>query len=571
MTIAGTAPAAVSGGQPTGHPTNTRAVMAGVLLALLLASLDQTVVATAIPKIIASLQGFGQYAWVTTIYMLAATVTVPIYGKLSDVLGRKVVFLFGISVFLIGSILSGTAQSMDALILFRGLQGFGAGAMLPIALAIVGDLYPPKERGKIQGLTGAVSGLSSIIGPALGGWLTDGPGWRWVFYVNIPLGIATLIVLVLTMPALRPQGTSSTVDWSGAGLLVAWTVPLLLAFTWAGSTYAWGSLQIIGLLALTAVMVITFFVYESHVEQPILDPRLFRNVIFADSVLISVLIGAGMFGAISYIPLFLQGVVGTSAANSGAVLTPLMLTAIGGSILSGQLMSRWGRYRLIALGGLLVMIGGMGLLARLTVDSGQSAVITGMIVLGFGLGFGLSLYTIVVQNAFPRERLGMVTSGLTFFRSIGGTVGVAVMGSFVTGHFSGALRANLPAQVKTQIPESVLSRFNNPQVLLSSQGQVMLRATFAHLPHGAALQGPFLTALKEALTSSLHDAFLVGLVIAALGAVAALLLKEIPLQGGSVEASADALDQARIATGRVTPTGSPVDMLTESGAREQHA
>ncbi|HXT37963.1 MAG TPA: MDR family MFS transporter [Chloroflexota bacterium] len=552
-----------------GQPTNTRFIMAGVLLALLLASLDQLVVATAMPKIIASLHGFSEYAWVTTSYMLTSTVTVPIYGKLSDIVGRKAIFLFGITLFLIGSALSGTAQTMTMLILFRGFQGFGAGAIMPIAIAIVGDLYPPKERGKIQGLTGAVSGISSILGPTLGGWITDGPGWRWVFYINIPLGILTLIVLALTMPALRPAGTRSKVDWPGAGLLVAWTVPLLLAFTWAGSTYPWGSPQIIGLLVLTVVMVAAFFTYERRVEQPILDPSLFHNLIFSDSVLISVLIGAGMFGAISYIPLFLQGVVGVSAANSGAVMTPLMLTAILGSILSGQLMSRWGRYRIIAVSGLLVMIGGMALLARLTVDSGQSEVVTGMIVLGFGLGFGLSLYTIVVQNAFPRERLGMVTSALTFFRSIGGTIGVAIMGSFLIGHFSGALRANLPAPVRAQIPEQVLSQFNNPQVLLSAQGQRILHTTFASLPHGAALQGSFLTALKEALTSSLHDVFLVGLVIAVLGTAAALFLKEIPLRGADAAAPVDSISEAGIDAGRTTHTGSLIGVLTVPGGERR--
>ena len=269
-------------------------------------------------------------------------------------------------------------------------------------------------------------------------------------------------------------------------------------------------------------------------------------MIFADSVLISLLIGAGMFGAISYIPLFLQGVVGTSATNSGAVLTPMMLTAIVGSVLSGQLMSRWGHYRAIAVSGLLVMIGGMALLTHLTVDSGQSAVITGMVVLGFGLGFGLSLYTIVVQNAFSRDRLGQVTSGLTFFRSIGGTIGVAIMGSFLTGHFSGALAANLPDPVKARIPAQVLGQFSNPQVLLSTQGQQILHTTFAHLPNGAKLIGPFLDALRYTLAGSLHDVFVVGLVIAILGTVAAIFLKEIPLRGTEAESPRSSSGEADI-------------------------
>jgi EmrB/QacA subfamily drug resistance transporter len=513
------------------RPANVWPIMGGVLMAMLVASLDSTVVATAMPKVIASLKGFDRYAWVTTAYMLTSTVTVPIYGKLSDIVGRKVVILFGITVFLFGSALCGAAQSMTQLILFRGLQGVGAGAMMPIAFAIVGDLFPPKERGKIQGLTGAVWGLSAIIGPALGGWITDGPGWRWVFYINIPVGIVTIAVLVLFMPPLRPATTDSRVDWVGALLLIGSAVPLLLAFTWAGSTYAWGSVQIVGLLVVAVVVGAIFTRWELSYPQPILNPRLFGNVIFADSVVITCLIGAGMFGAISYIPLFVQGVIGSNATSSGAVLTPLMVTAIVGSVVSGQLMSRWGRYRYIALGGLLVMIAGMGMLVRLDVHSTNTDVLVGMVVLGLGLGLGMSLYTIVVQNAFPRRRLGEVTAALTFFRSIGGTIGIAIMGSFLTGHFASGVQANLSAQARAAIPPRVISQFSNPQVLLSAQARQALQQVFARMPNGQALLTALTAAIRRALAASLHDVFVVGLAIAILAAIAALFLKEIPLRG----------------------------------------
>ncbi|MDB5057894.1 MAG: family efflux transporter permease subunit, partial [Chloroflexi bacterium] len=271
--------------------------------------------------------------------------------------------------------------------------------------------------------------------------------------------------------------------------------------------------------------------YEMTAEQPILDPRLFRNPIFADSVLITFLIGAGMFGAISYIPLFVQGVIGASATGSGAVLTPLMVTAIAGSVISGQLMSRLGRYRNIALAGLLIMMAGTVIMARLTINSTTTDVAIGMVVLGLGLGLGMSLYTVVVQNAFSRDKLGQVTSALTFFRSIGGTIGIAVMGSFLTGNFSSALRSHMAPGARAAIPQSIMNQFSNPQVLLSSETYARLKAEFAHLLDGHALLQAFTAATRAALASSLHDVFLVGLAISGLAFIAALFLQEIPLRG----------------------------------------
>jgi EmrB/QacA subfamily drug resistance transporter len=306
---------------------DTLLTMFGVLMVMLLGSLDQTIVATALPHVIADLHGFNEYTWVSTAYLLTSTVTVPIYGKLSDLFGRKPIFLFGIVLFLVGSALSGASQSMNQLLAFRAFQGLGTGALTPIAVAVVGDLFTPRERGKWQGVTGAVFGLSAILGPTLGGWITQYSSWRWVFYVNLPVGILALLVLIFLMPALRGKAQKVSIDYIGAALLVAGTVPLLLGFTFAGSQYAWLSPQIIGLFAGSLLIVAAFVIYEAWLErhdgQPILAPSLFKNSIFAVSTLVTFIFGMGLFGAIFFIPLYVQGVVGSSATNSGLVLTPL--------------------------------------------------------------------------------------------------------------------------------------------------------------------------------------------------------------------------------------------------------
>jgi len=323
--------------QPRYSRRDTLLTMLGVLMVMLLASLDQTVVSTAMPRVIAELQGFDRYTWVSTVYLLTSTVMVPIYGKLSDLIGRKPIFLFGVVIFLLGSALSGASQSMNQLILFRAFQGIGAGALMPIAIAIVGDLFTPRERGKWQGVTGGVWGLSAIIGPTAGGWITQNASWRWVFYVNLPVGIAALLVLIFLMPTLRGPAKQVSIDYVGAALLVLGTIPLLLGFTWAGTQYDWLSPQIIGLFAAVLVVLTLFVFYEARLErrggQPIIEPGLFRNSIFSVSTLVTVIFGMALFGSIFFIPLFVQGVVGTSATNSGLILTPLMLTFKGRCVL----------------------------------------------------------------------------------------------------------------------------------------------------------------------------------------------------------------------------------------------
>src|SRR5258707_1001623 len=522
--------------QPRYSRRDTVLTMIGVLMVMLLASLDQTIVSTAMPRIIADLQGFDRYTWVSTAYLLTSTVMVPIYGKLSDLLGRKPIFLFGVVVFLAGSALSGTAQSMNQLILFRAFQGIGAGALIPIAITIVGDLFTPRERGKWQGLTGGVFGLSAIIGPTLGGWITQNTTWRWIFYVNLPIGIAALLVLIFLMPALRGKATNVSIDYTGAALLVLGTVPLLLGFTFAGSQYDWLSPLIIGLFAGAAVAVTAFVFYEARLErhggQPIIEPGLFKNSVFSVSTVVTMIFGMGLFGIIFFIPLFVQGVIGGSATNSGLILTPLLLTSVVGSIVSGQLVSRLGKYKWIAILGMLVSVAGTLLLVRLDVNATNNDVLLAMLVLGLGLGFGMALYTLIVQNALP-TKIGQTTAALTFFRQIGGTIALAAMGSVMTSAYLPAFQKALPAAVNRFIPASALAVFHNPQVLLSPGLLAQMPAQFAaHGPQTLALFRQVIEAVKIGLAQGIHNVFILSFGLMIAGLIAVLFLKEIPLRGG---------------------------------------
>ncbi len=520
----------------------TLLTMAGVLLVMLLASLDQTIVGTAMPHIISDLQGFDRYTWVTTAYLLTSTVMVPIYGKLSDIFGRKPIFLIGVVLFLIGSAASGASQTMNQLIAFRAFQGLGAAALMPIAIAVIGDLFTPRERGRWQGATGAVFGVSSILGPTVGGWITDNASWRWVFYVNLPIGIAALLVLIFLMPPLRGKNTGKvSIDYLGAFFLIAGTVPLMLGFTWAGSQYAWLSWQIISLFAVAIVFLVLFILYEARLErqnaQPIIDPSLFKNRIFSVSVLITMITSMGMFGSILFIPLYAQGVLGISATNSGLVLSPLMLGLIISSVISGQLVSRFGKYKWIAFVGMAITIIGSLLLQRLDVNSTVNDLIIAMVVFGLGLGFSMSLYTVIVQNALP-HKIGQATAALTFFRSIGSTIAVAAMGSILTSAYVAGFHNALPAQVKAVVPAQILSVFNNPNVLLSPDLRNQLLVKFSAFgPEGKVLYAQLMEAVKVGLTTGIHNVFVLSTVLIYVGFVAIFFLKEIPLRGSEEEAA----------------------------------
>ena len=506
------------------------AILIGALLGMLLSALDQTIVGTAMPRVITDLNGLDHYAWVFTAYLLASTVTVPIYGKLSDIYGRRPFFIGGMIVFLIGSALSGASQDMTQLIIFRAIQGLGAGGMMPIVQAIIGDIFPPAERGKWQGLTMAIFGLSTIIGPTAGGWITDNWGWRWVFYVNMPLGIVAILAAGLTLPKFT-RHREHKIDYLGSAVLVAATVPLLLAFSWAGTDYAWDSIQIIGLIVFSILMSAAFIVIENRVPEPIINPSLFKSSIFTVSVIATFLLSSAMFGATLFLPLFVQAVIGTSATNSGAVLTPLMLGFIVTSIICGQIMSRTGRYKVMALVGFVVAGLGLFLLAQMDATATEGLVIRNMLITGLGMGMMMSLFTIIVQNAFPHSQLGQVTASLSFFRSIGGTIGVAVLGSIMINQFNGALAANMPAALKQAIPAEKLAAFQNPELLMSPEAVSKVQQSFSALgPQGAALFQQLMQAIHVSLATAITELFLFSTIAMLAGLFVTFFLKEIPLR-----------------------------------------
>jgi len=523
--------------QPKYSREVTLLTMLSVLLVMLLASLDQTIVGTAMPRIIAELNGFSEYTLVTTAYLLTSTVMVPIYGKLSDLYGRKGILIFAVIVCLAGSFLSGASQSMTQLILFRGFQGIGAGGLMSMAIAIIGDLFTPRERAKWQGVTGAVFMLAFIVGPTAGGWITDNLSWRWVFYVNMPIGLIALGVLIFLMPSLYRPAQNPKIDFIGAVLLILGTVPLLLGLTWGGSQYDWNSPQIIGLLGGAVIALVAFILYERRLEanngQPIVSPSLFKNNVFAVSTIIVMLAGMAMMGSIYYIPLFLQGVTGVSATASGTVLTPMMITAIVASIASGLLVARTGRYKIFALAGAVISVVGSFFLLHLDVHSSSTDVIIAMLVLGLGMGTAMSLYNLIVQNALP-TRIGEASAGMTFFRQIGSTIGLAAMGSVFNSTFPAAFHNAIPAALKAVVPAQVINVFNSPQILLSPEALAALHAQFAQGgAQGLLVLDQLLEAVKVGIASSLHSIFFVGMIIAVASVVAVLFLKELPLSGGA--------------------------------------
>lgn len=539
-------------------------IMISVLLGILLSALDQTIVGPAMPRIIGDLKGFEAYSWVFTVYLLTSTITVPIFGKLSDMYGRKWFYIGGIVVFLLGSVLSGLSTDMTQLVTFRGLQGLGAGVMMATAFAIIADLIPPAERGKWQGAFGAVFGLSSVIGPTIGGFLTDNLNWRWVFYVNVPVGLIAIASLVLLFPSDRKaHHTRRAIDWLGAGTLAAGLTPLLLALSLVGGTtkvdlpgvgviseWGWSSPGIITLLLLSAAFVAAFIFVESRAKEPIIPLDLFKHSIFTASVITVLLTGVGLFGAVLYIPLFIQAIQGDSATNSGNSVTPMTLAIVISSIVTGQLISRTGKYRIIGIAGMAFVTAGAALLYTMNMDTPRLVTIGYMIIMGLGLGVAFPLFTLVVQNAFPIQRVGVVTAAVTFFRSIGGTVGVAVLGSVVNSQFHSAFPAqfttkynqfveqNVPAAVRGNVPgaETFLTGLSNlnPQILTSAEGMAQMKAQL--LQHGtpAAFVDQIMSiiteAMKPALFSGIHESFLIASIMLGLGLVATLFLKEIPLR-----------------------------------------
>lgn len=507
--------------------------LAGVMLAMFLSSLDQTVVGTAMPRIIADLGGFSHYTWVATAYMVTSTVVLPITGKLTDMFGRKYFYLAGLGIFMLGSVFCGLSQTMAHIIFARGFQGIGAGMMIANAFTVVADLFPPAERGKYQGFMSAVFGVSSVVGPTLGGYITDTLSWHWIFYINLPLGLVILTLFVLFFPDFRPGGVRHRVDYAGVTLLVVTVIPLLLALSWGGTEYPWNSAPIITAFAVAFAGAIGFFFAERRAAEPIVPMGIFRNSIVSLTFVIIFLNGIAMFGGIFFIPLFFQGVMGLSATSSGNFLTPMMLGMVVAGAVSGQILSRkGGHYRRQGMVGLALMAIGAFLLSLMGPETSYALAVTNIVITGIGLGITMPIYVIAIQNAVPYRVLGASTSLVAFSRSIGGSLGVAIFGSVMTNRFVSEFMERLPETARPFIPPDFLASISHSaQALISPQAQGQLKAAFGLLgAQGPVIYEQTLQLLRQSLGSALSWVFLVGCAVTIIAFILNFFLREIPLR-----------------------------------------
>lgn len=495
-------------------------IMGAAMLSMFLAALDQTVMSVAMPRIVADLGGLDLFAWPFTSYMLTSTVSVPIVGKLSDIRGRKPILLAGILVFLLGSVLSGTADSMTTLIAFRALQGVGAGLINAMAFTLIGDLFMPRERGRWMGLFAGTFAVASVVGPLAGGTITDNLSWRWVFYLNVPVVLIALPVVLIFIPSYTQQ-RKVRLDWRGGLLLAAAATPLLLAFSWAGSQYGWGDFPVLVSLAIAAAALALFIWNETRVEEPIFPLGLFRNRAYAVALTVTGLTGLAMFGALQFVPLFVQGAQGASATNSGMVTMPMMGGVVIGSIFAGQMVHRTGRYRLPAIAGSAVMTVGMYLLSTLDAGSSQNVARLYMALLGLGVGTSMPLHSIIVQNAIPQRLLGVGTASVQFFRQIGGTMGIAIFGAVLISTFAAGLEAN-------DVPGSDLLA-ERPQILLDPEALDAFRAEVDAESPGASVAA--VAAAREALADSTGKIFLIATIIGVVSTIVVLALPQIHMRG----------------------------------------
>jgi len=487
-------------------------VFSGLMLGMFLAALDQTIVGTALPTIVNSLHGLNHMSWVVTAYLLTSTISTPLYGKLSDQFGRKGIFQFAIVVFLVGSVLAGLSQNMLELIAFRGIQGLGAGGLMAMAMTIIADVVSPRERGRYQGYFGATFAVAAIAGPLLGGVFTSYLSWRWIFYINVPIGIVALVVTsaVLKLPFRRQ---SHRIDFLGAGLMMVGVTAALFVTVWGGTQYPWSSPQIVALVLVSAVFLAAFVVWEHYAAEPILPPSLFRIGVFRTASTVSFLLSMVMFGAIIYLPLYLQLVDGVSIMVSGLLMVPLMLGLLASSIVSGQIVTRTGKYKAMPIIGSVMVVIGMWLLSHLGLHTSHLTMSLYVIVLGAGMGMTMQIMILATQNAVPADSIGTGTAAVTFFRSLGGAFGTSLFGAVFIAGLSHWIPRLVPGAVASGI--HVNGSF--------SMSPADLHAFPPRVQHG----------ILDSFVRSLHTVFLVGVPIAVVMCVTTLFLKQLPLRSAS--------------------------------------
>ncbi len=500
-------------------------VMGGLMTGMFLAALDQSIVGTALPRITSELGGLDKLSWVVTAYMLTATASTPLWGKISDLYGRRLLFQIAIVTFVAGSLLAGFSQNIEQLIAFRAVQGLGGGGLMSLALAVIGDIIPPRERGRYQGYFAAVFGTSSVLGPVLGGFFADGPGWQWIFYMNVPIGLVALVVTsaALKMPHVRRD---HSIDYLGAALVVGSVSSFLLYTAWAGPDLGWGSGTGLGLIAAGVVLAVSFVLVELRATEPIIPMRLFRNSIFSIANLFGFLIGIAMFGSMIFIPVYLQVVDGMSPTKSGLAMLPMVVGIFSTSIAAGQMMSRNGRYKVYPILGASVVIVALVMLSQLTATSPYWYAGLSMYVLGAGLGFTMQILITVVQNSVDRSDIGVATSSVTFFRQMGGSFGTALFGAILSSrlavHIADAMKGAPAGSGSANVGDVA----NNVQAI-------------------KALPEPVHSLVTGAFSASLHDVFLSAVPLVAIALAVAFFLKEKPLgtrDAATPEGSAETAD-----------------------------
>jgi EmrB/QacA subfamily drug resistance transporter len=502
--------------------------VAGMVLALLTAAMIQAFGGTVMPRAIASLNGFARYPWTTTSFLLTTTIAMPVFAKLSDLYGRKWLYVWSTVIFVVSLLLCGAAgrlplplDGMNQLIVAEGLLGIGNGAIITLTLTLVADLFPPSERGRYQGIMAAVFGVAFTVGPPLGGWITDHLSWRWAYRADVPLGILAIVVVYFALPDIGPHRVRPSIDWAGNITLCGWIVPLLLALTWVGQS-SWSEPRIRNLLIASAVLLAAFLVVERRAAEPLLVLSLFRDRRISLMSVNFFLMGVGLFGAAVYLPLFVQGVLAESAAQSGLVMAQYTLALIAGNIIGGQLLSRTGKYRLFAIGGAGLAACGLFLMSQMDGTTIQLVLLRNAIICGIGFGVLTPTYEVLVQNAAPREQLGVATGFTQFARTIGGTIGLALFGTVLLRLYYLRVDALIPADT----PRALAKIFNNPLLLVFTHPN--LEAAFSQVPNGRVLLASLIEGVRMGLSTALHSIFLYAAAIMAITFFLSLFLRDAP-------------------------------------------